>query len=422
MGLAYLASSLLEYRKDLEIEIIDGFILDYDEYYRKISEIDADLVGVTSALPLLDEALRIPRLVGEKKSRFIIGGPGVTNLDSSKLYDSGYSVICYGEGERTIVELLNAFMNKLDLKDVKGISFLHNGAEIRTPPRDLIVNLDDLPFPARDLLNMEKYVNTWKEKMGVALTQIISSRGCQFSCRFCDRSIFGGKIRFMSPTRVIEEMKLLFDKYNVEMVFFEEDLFTLNRKRVLNFCDAMIRDLPGKRWGAYARVETVNREMLFKMKQAGCTDLVFGIESGSQKILDFLGKGITVKQIERAFNWVNEAGIDGGMFLIIGVPGETQQDIDKTKRLIAECQPKMINISFLTPIPGTEMFEMTKHLIRDGVNFYNFEENYESVYRKDVFEKEPVKRLHEIMDFYLNTFGEMIDPRLSLYDGTALAY
>jgi radical SAM superfamily enzyme YgiQ (UPF0313 family) len=225
----------------------------------------------------------------------------------------------------------------------------------------------------------------------------------------------------MSPARVIEEMRLLYDKYKVEMVYFEEDLFTLKRKRVLDFCDAMEKELPGKRWGGYARVETVDLEMLSRMKRAGCTDLVFGIESGSQKILDFLGKGITVEQIERAFGWVNEVGINGGMFLIIGVPGETQEDIDKTKRLIAECKPNMINVSFLTPIPGTEMFEMTKHLIKERVDFYNFEENLESVYRKDVFEVELKLRLREIMDFFLNTFKGKVDPRLSVYDGTALA-
>ncbi len=112
--------------------------MEYDEYYKKVSDINADVVGVTSALPLLDEALRIPSLVREKNTRFIIGGPGVTNLPSSRLYESGYSVICYGEGERTIVELINAFSNKLNLKDINGISFLNNGIEIRTPPRDLI--------------------------------------------------------------------------------------------------------------------------------------------------------------------------------------------------------------------------------------------------------------------------------------------
>jgi radical SAM superfamily enzyme YgiQ (UPF0313 family) len=108
------------------------------------------------------------------------------------------------------------------------------------------------------------------------------------------------------------------------------------------------------------------------------------------------------------------------MFLIIGIPGETQEDIDMTKKLIAECKPNMINISFLTPIPGTEMFEMTKHLIKESVDFYNFEETLESVYRKDVFEVDPKLRLREIMDFFLNTFKGKVDPRLSVYDGTAL--
>ena len=184
---------------------------------------------------MLNEVLKIPGLVKEKNIKFIIGGPGVTNLPSNKLFENGYSVICYGEGERTIVELIKAFENKLALIDVKGISFLDDGKEVKTLTREQIKNLDDIPFPARELLDMDKYVNTWKDKMGVALSQIVSSRGCQFSCRFCDRSVFGRKIRFMSPAKVIEEMRLLYDKYKVEMVYFEEDLFTLKRKRVLDF-------------------------------------------------------------------------------------------------------------------------------------------------------------------------------------------
>jgi radical SAM superfamily enzyme YgiQ (UPF0313 family) len=141
LGLAYLAACLLEYRTDLEIEIIDGFIMDYQDYVKKISHIKADIIGVTSTMSQLDEALRIPSMVGDKDAKFIIGGAGVSNLPSSRLYESGYSIICFGEGERTIVELIKAFENKLSLRDVKGISFLSNEIEIRTTSRELIENL-----------------------------------------------------------------------------------------------------------------------------------------------------------------------------------------------------------------------------------------------------------------------------------------
>jgi anaerobic magnesium-protoporphyrin IX monomethyl ester cyclase len=406
LGLAYLASSLLEYKNDLDIEIIDGLILDYDDYYEKISMTDADIIGVTSTITLLDEALQIPKIVKKNDVKFIIGGPGTENLASSKLYESGYLVICYGEGERTIVELVKAFEYGLPLEDVNGISFIHNNKEIKTSPRELIENLDDIPFPARDLLDMKKYLSIWKERMGVAITQIVSSRGCPFSCRFCSKNVFGRRIRFMSHTRVIEEMRLIYDKYKAERILFDDDLFTINRKRVLDFCDAMEKELPGKRWCAQARVEMVDLEMLTRMKQAGCTNLMFGVESGSQRILDFLGKGITVEQIKKTFRWVNEVGIAGGMFLIVGVPGETQRDIDMTKKLIRELKPKSIDLCFLTPIPGTEIFEMTKHMIRDDADFYSFNESCESVYRKEVFDVEPQERMREIMDFFLDTLND----------------
>ncbi len=421
LGLAYLAAALIDYKNDLNIEIIDGFLLNCDQYYKKILNIEADVVGVTSTITQLNEALKIPNLVNKNNIKFIIGGPGAANLPSAKLYESGYSVICYGEGERTIVELMKAFENRLPLEDVEGISFLHNNQEIKTKSRDPIENLDEIPFPARDLLDMKKYLSIWKEKMGVAATQIISSRGCPFSCKFCSKNTFGRRTRFASHAKVIEEMRLLYNKYKAEMVFFDDDLFTLNRKRVLDFCDVMEKELPGKRWGAQARVEMIDLEMLTRMKRAGCTDLMFGAESGSQRILDFLGKGITVEQIKKAFTWVNEVGITGGMYLIVGIPGENQQDIDMTKRLIDETKPKSIDLCFLTPIPGTEIFETTKHLIRDDVDFCSFNESLESVYRKDAFDVQPQERMREVMDYFLDTIrdkGKESDrPFLYKYDG-----
>lgn len=414
LGLAYLAASLLKYDNDLDIEIIDGFLLNYNDYLKKLSEIDADIVGVTSTLLQLGGATKIPSLVNNTNTKFILGGPGVANISSSKLYDSGYSVLCHGEGERTIVEFVEAVEGRLSLNDVDGISFLSDGREIRTPPRELINNLDDIPLPARELLDMEKYINNWSKILGVLTTQMISSRGCQFSCRFCDRTVFGRKIRFMSSGRVIEEMKQLYDKYKVESIYFEDDLFTLNKRRVLDFCMIMKKELPGKKWGANARVETVDFEMLSQMKQAGCTELNFGIESGSQRILDFLGKGIKVDQIKKTFGWVNELEMNGGMYLIIGIPGEKQSDIDMTKKLILELEPKSITLSFLTPIPGTEVFEMTKHLIRQDADFYNFNDAYESAYKKDAFEVEPIERYREVMNYFLETFKGKIDPNFSI--------
>lgn len=413
LGLAYLAASLLKYRDDLHIEIIDGFLMERDEYYQKISKIKADVIGVTTTMAQLNEALLLPKIVKDYNTKFIIGGPGVVNLPSSKLYESGYSIICYGEGEKTIVELVQAFENGLPLKNIKGISYCSNGREIKTPARDLIKDLDDIPFPARSLLDMERYLRIWKEKMGVTVTQIISSRGCPFSCRFCDKKTFGGKIRFMSPPKMIEEMELIFDGFAAEMIYFEEDLFTFNRKRVLDFCNLMERELPGRKWGAHSRVDTLDLEMLTRMKQAGCTDLFFGVESGSQKILDFLGKGFTVEKIENAFRLAKKVGIKTEMYLIIGVPGETHEDIEMTKRMIAKLEPSSIDISFLTPIPGTEIYEMTKHLIEKETDFSNFD-YFENIYRKDIFEVEQEEERREILDFFLSTFESKIDPRFSL--------
>jgi anaerobic magnesium-protoporphyrin IX monomethyl ester cyclase len=421
LGLAYLAASLLDYKNDLQIEIIDGFLLERSEYHKKISNIDADIVGVSTTMAQLSEALMVPSIVKSKKARFMIGGPGVENLPGYRFYESGYSIICHGEGERTIVELVAAIENGLSLDGVKGISYLDEGKEIRTHPRELIKDLDKIPFPARELLDMKKYLDVWKKKMGYTMTQAISSRGCPYSCKFCDNTNFGSRIRFMSPSRMIEEMKMIYDVYKADMIYFEEDLFTLKRKRVLEFCSLMEKELPEKKWGAHSRVDTVDLEMLTRMEQAGCTDLMFGVESGSQKILDILGKGITVQQIEDAFSWANLVGIRAGMFLMVGIPGETQEDIDMTKSIIANAKPSSLDISYLTPIPGTEIYESTKHLIRDDIELRNYNDLLESIYRKDIFEVDLAARRRELVEFFLDTFKGRVDPGMSLFDGTPIA-
>ena len=421
LGLAYLASSLLDYDNDLDIKIIDGFIIEREEYVKRISELRADIIGVTATMPLLGEALKIPGMVKEKDALFIIGGPGVMNLPSTRLYEGGYSIVCYGEGERTIVDLICALEKNLPLEEVRGISFISKGNEVRTPPREFIKNLDEIPFPSRHLLDMNKYTDSWEKNMGVAFSPMVTSRGCQFSCRFCSKDIFGNKIRYRSPDNIIEEMRLLYDEYKIEMIFFEDDLFTLNKKRVLDFCTVMERELPGKKWGAMSRVDTVDFETISRMKRAGCVELAFGVESGSQAILDLLRKGITPEQIIRTFKQADEIGLVSGMFLIVGIPGETQEDIDMTKRLIAESKPKWVNIAYLTPIPGTEIYEMTKDLIRDDVDFCDFNDSFGGVFKEGVFEVGPRERMKELMGFYLEEFKGRIDPRLSIYDGSMMA-
>ena len=400
LGLGFLSAALLAYKEDLEIEIIDGCLLDEKEYNNKISVLDSDIIGVTTTTPQLSEALKIPSLVQNKRALFIIGGSGVNSVSSSILHKNGYSVISYGDGEETIVELVRALEFNSSLADISGISFLLNKKEITTPVRTPIKNLDSLPFPNRDLLKIENYLRIWEEKRGIRVTQIITSRGCPFSCKFCDKGIFGSSVRYMSPKRVVEEMTVLYEKYKVNNVFFEEDLFTLNKKRVLDLCNIIERELPGKHWSAQARVDTVDYEMLKKMKEAGCTDLMFGVESGSQRLLDYLGKGITVKQVEKAFQWLNRVGISGGMYLIVGIPGENQQDIDKTKNLILRSRPEAINVSFLTPIPGTEIFKTTKHLIKKNMAYKNFNEAFESVYEEKAFEINPSSSLVELIQFF----------------------
>ena len=222
-------------------------------------------------------------------------------MPESLLNETDY--IVEGEGEVTICELLHSLEGKMDIENVKGIWYKKNGVLKRTPQRPFIQNLDDLPFPARQLLP--------KEYMNFGHTTISASRGCPFNCSFCQptlRKLFGPVVRFRSPKNVVDEMEYLKTTFKIKHVKFQDDTFTARKQWVTEVCSEILKRKLKIRWDCNARVNTIDKELLTKMKEAGCTKVEFGVESGSQEILNSLNKGTTIKQIEDAFRYVKKLG------------------------------------------------------------------------------------------------------------------
>lgn len=359
LGLAYLASTLE--KENHEVKIIDAPTLNWgiNELKREIENFNPHMVGITSTTPTIYNAYKVAEITKKINPDItvVMGGPHVSFTDLSTLKECPHvDIVVRGEGEQTIKEVALALEGKLSLSQIKGISYRWGKEKIQNPDREFISNLDDIPLPAYHLLPLEFY-RMGKHRFG----NIITSRGCPFSCIFCSSSqLYGKKWRARSPENVIHELRLLRKKYNIREIEFLDDTFTLDRKRAKRICELIIEERLDISWSASSRVNTIDAELASKMKEAGCHTIYLGIESGSQKILDFIGKGIKISQSFRAVQIARKAGLNTLGSFIIGIPGETRETIRKTIKLAKKLSLNFAQFTLCTPYPGTKLFKMAK--------------------------------------------------------------
>ncbi|RLF16500.1 MAG: B12-binding domain-containing radical SAM protein [Thermoprotei archaeon] len=356
LGLAYLAATL---RDEHDVRVVDALTLDYtlDDLRREFRKYEPDVVGVTATTPAIYDAYAVARLAKKlnPEVKTVVGGPHVTFTAEETLAEcEAIDVVVRGEGELTLKELLSAWERGLPLKGVGGITFRHKSKIRSNEPRPFMKNLDELPFPAYDLLPMKKY-----EISGHRFGNVMTSRGCPFKCIFCASStLFGKKWRARSPENVIDELRLLRDEYGIREIEFLDDTFTLSKKRAERICDLMIRERLEISWSCSSHVNTVSKKLAEKLKKAGCHSVYVGVESGSQRILDIIGKNTTLEKAERAVKTLKEAGLNVLASFIIGVPGETVSTIKSTIRLAKKLKPTYAQFTLCTPFPGTKLFEL----------------------------------------------------------------
>ncbi len=368
LGLAYIAAVLEE--RGMGVEILDMVAENYghDELRKKILESIPEVIGVTLTTETRFNGFEVIRLAKETlpNAITIAGGPHITftAYDSlSNIPELDIAVI--GEGEYTILDLIDTLEQKDDLKSVKGIVFRKGRRMVQTTPRSFIDNLDDLTFPARHLLPMEKYNTSLKvpEEGKLEATNILTSRGCPYNCIFCSSSKFWGrKCRLRSPLKVIDEIEHIMERYGVKAIIFDDDTFTINKKRVEKICDRIIERNLDISWKCAVRVNSVNPFLLKKMNDAGCFSIEYGVESGSQKILDNINKGITLNQARNVKRWSKKLGILSRAFFIISFPNETTEDSKKTVKIMRELKEENCNlgINILKIYPGIGIEEIAK--------------------------------------------------------------
>ncbi len=361
-------ANYLDNLKDLSGEV-------WQQISATISRHKPSVVGISAKSQNFTSARAVARKVKEIDERIIVvvGGPHPSMIGREVLNCPDIDIAVIGEGEATIVELLDAMASDGDLSRVKGIIYRDNAKNIKeTPPRDFIDNLDSLPFPHESapevLCNYDEYPNT-------AFQYIFAIRGCPFNCFYCgSRNIWEHKVRFRSPENVMREIKGLQSK-GLEMIHFDDDTFGIKKEYIQNLCATLARECPGIKWSCELHVNLVDEETISMMKSSGCYSIRIGIESGSNKILKEMRKNTTIEEALSACKIIKRHGIELRTFFMIGFPQETEDTLKATVEAMEKTECDALIYSIFTPYPGTEAFEFCKErgLVNDSydVSLYN---------------------------------------------------
>jgi len=387
LGIAYLAGCLQNEQIDVAIIDAPAENMSIDEIVQEIDDKEYTLIGISMLTPSYGV---VKKLCNRIKAHFpdstiIIGGPHCTALPERTLSEIlSADIVCYGEGEQTIIDVAKNKQKK-DLSAINGICYRDESEIIRkTLPRPFLKNMDDIPLPARHLLPMDKYHLTASRVADNSYCPtIIVARGCPFGCTYCSHT-FGRKIRFHSIERIVTEIQFLMDEYSITQLNIEADTLTANKKFITNLCQALIKTGIAKKikWTCESRVDTVTYDLLALMREAGCWQISYGIETGSQRLLDLINKSVTLEQVEMTVMMTHKAGISVRGFFMLGLPSETPEESQETINFAIKLNPQWAQFTITIPYPGTPMFEQ---LDREGkIRTYDWTEyNTWSGWKKD---------------------------------------
>lgn len=368
LGIAYMAGVLQENNIDVEILDASAEDMDFKDVEKELLKRKPDLVALTALTPTIGRALETAQVVKETlpDSIVVMGGYHPTFNFIETLEDENVDIVIRGEGEYIMLNLVQALENQSSLHDVKGIVFEDkNSKEIVVNPKaPLIQDLDELPFPALNLLPMKKYRLL---DMDTHMTTMITTRGCPMQCSFCSSAaMHGKKIRERSVENIVDEIEYLNTNYDIDTIAFMDDTFTLKKRKVMAICDEILKRNIEIMWGCTSRVDTLDEKLLKKMKEAGCITIFIGVESADQQQLDNMCKNTTIAKIENAFKIAHKLKIRTIASVALGMPGDTKEIMNKTVKFVHKLKPNYAIYSLATPYPGTRFYKeaFEKNLIK----------------------------------------------------------
>ena len=378
LGLGYIAAVLLQEGHDIEVLDINAFRYQKAEVEEKIKDAVFDIAGIGGIVTTYKYIKWLVQVIKKyhPDKKIIVGGSVASSIPEIMLLENPVDIICNGEGEATIKDLIICLEQGGDISKVKGIWYKDTYYKIhQNGPRQPIKDINTIPFPAWHKFPMDIYLknpvgavnkNKWLDgtsETDVPLSMnIFASRGCPYQCIYCYHDFMGQHYRHRSAENIMEEIKVLYERYRVPYFHFIDDEFVVDKEFVLNFCrliKAFSQEVKQKiTWGCSGRVNLMTEELIAKMAEAGCIAIGYGIESGSQKMLDFIRKGVTVEQAKNAIRLTKKYLGWADCSFMIGYPGETQETIRETIDFCKELELAPEVIFFLTPYPGTELYQI----------------------------------------------------------------
>jgi anaerobic magnesium-protoporphyrin IX monomethyl ester cyclase len=356
LGILYICSHLRE--KGIKAEVFDSTFSSRQELWDLLRQGPPSILGVYANLMTRSTVVEILRVAKESGWQTVVGGPEPGAYVHEYL-SAGADVVVIGEGEVTLQELVPALNSHAadKLQRVDGIAFLApDGSVVRNKPREQIKDIDAQPWPARESIDMARYVDVWRQHHGMGSVSLITARGCPYHCRWCSHEVFGKTHRRRTPASVAEELEWLISRYHPQMAWMADDVFTIHHGWLFQYAAELKRRAVKLPFECISRADRLNRQVVETLAEMGCFRVWIGSESGSQRILDAMERGVTVEQVQTAVALCRSAGIQTGMFLMWGYEGEELSDIEATVEHVKKTDPDIFFTTVAYPIKGTPYF------------------------------------------------------------------
>ena len=363
LGILYVCSHLRA--KGFDVDVFDSTFASRQELFTLLGTTPPSVLGVYANLMTRPNVLAILRVAKEAGWQTVVGGPEPGAYVNEYL-EAGSDVVVIGEGELTMQELLPVLQAKRAgspnliraLTDIKGIAFRgEDGAVHQTGARPHIPDIDSQPWPDREKVDIEQYVRTWREHHGMGSVSLITARGCPYRCRWCSHEVFGKTHRRRKPVSVVDELEWLLNRYNSDMAWLADDVFTIHHGWLYQYAAEMNRRGLQVPFECISRADRLNAQVMDTLAELGCFRIWIGSESGSQRILDAMERGVTAEQVRTAVALAKSRGIKTGMFLMWGYEGEELEDIEATVEHVKRSDPDVFFTTVSYPIKGTPYFE-----------------------------------------------------------------
>ena len=356
LGILYICSHLR--KQGLSAEVFDSTFSSRQELFELLRQGPPSIIGIYANLMTRPNVIEILRVARESGWQTIVGGPEPSAY-VPKYLAAGADVIVIGEGEITLEELVPALQSHAveKLHQIDGIAFqAPDGSVMRTKPREQIKDIDTQPWPARESIDMARYVEVWRQHHGMGSVSLITARGCPYHCRWCSHEVFGKTHRRRKPVSVVDELEWLINRYQPQMAWMADDVFTIHHGWLFQYAAELKRRALKLPFECISRADRLNPQVVETLAEMGCFRVWIGSESGSQRILDAMERGVTVEQVQSGVALCRSAGIQTGMFLMWGYEGEELSDIEATVEHVKKTDPDIFFTTVAYPIKGTPYF------------------------------------------------------------------